>query len=171
MIVGDMIGTQLTLYPTSIIAWGDFAAPFPDGKVLSKETGFSRQYRKNPYYGYDDVNNSPFLYRGEAPDQLAAMKRVLALELNGETVAYSYSALSNAGVIQDQVGGEEVVIFWAEGTASALDASRISEGRDVGTANAFSSFFDDEKLTFSVQGDGLSKITAQAACGIFLVRR
>ena len=157
VIAGDMLGTQLTLYPALIIAWGDFAANFPDGKVLSKETGFSRQYGENPYSGYDDINNSPFLFHGETPGQLAAMERVLALELNDETVAYSYSILSEMRVISDQVGGEDVVVFWAEGTASALDASRISEGRDVGAASAFSPFIDDEKLNFSAQGDGLLK--------------
>ena len=155
VIVGDMLGTQLTLYPASIIAWGNFATAFPDGSVLSKETGFPRQYGRNPYYGYDDINNSPFLFRGDTPGQLAAMERVLALELNGETVAYAYSTLSDLQVVHDQVGGEEIIIFWVEGTASALDISRISDGRDIGSASAFSAILDSEKLTFSAQGNGL----------------
>jgi len=156
-IVGDLLGTQLTLYPASIIAWSDFAATFPDGKVLSKETGFPREYGRNPYFGYDDINNSPFLFRGDTPDQLAAMERVLAMDLNDETVAYSYSALSEGQIIHDQVGGEEVVIFWTEGTASALNTTRISEGRDVGSASAYSPILNGEKLTFSTQNDDLFK--------------
>ena len=154
VIVGNMLGTKLRFYPTTIIAWADFAESFPNGKVLSNETGYTRQYGMNPYFGYDDVNNSPFLYRGDTPGQLAAMERVLALELNMETVAYAYSTLSDVGVIHDQVGGEEVVVFWAEGTASALDSSRIIDGRDVGSASAFSPFLNGEKLTFSPYGDG-----------------
>ena len=157
VIVGDMLGTQLTLYPASIISWGDFAAAFPDGMVLSRETGFSRQYGQNPYFGYDDINNSPFLFRGETPGQLPAMERVLALELNGETVAYAYSTLSELQVVHDQVGGEGVVVFWTEGTASALDTSRMSDGRDVGSASAFSPIVNGEELTFSAQNNGLFK--------------
>ena len=152
-IVGDMLGAKLTLYPASIIAWGDFAAAFPDGMVLSKETGFNRQYGRNPYFGYDDINNSPFLFRGETPGQLAAMERVLALESNSETVAYAYSTLSDVGVIHDQVGGEDVVVFWIAGTASALDATTIPDGRDVGAAAAFTPMLDGEPLTFSVNGE------------------
>jgi len=156
-IVGEYLGTQLTLYPASIIAWGDFAAAFPDGKVLSKETGFNRSYGRNPYIGYDDIDNSPFLFRGETPGQLAAMERVLALELNGETVAYAYSMLANERVIHDQVGGEDVVVFWAAGTASALDTGSVSGGRDVGSASAFSPILNEEKLSFSAEGDDLFK--------------
>ncbi len=156
-IVGEYLGTQLTLYPTSIISWGDFAAAFPDGKVLSKETGFDRPYGRNPYFGYDDINNSPFLFQGDTPGQLAAMERVLALELNGETIVYPYSLLSDLLVINNQVGGEDVVVFWAEGTASALDTTSIPNGRDVGSAVAFSPIVAGEKLTFSAQEDGLFK--------------
>jgi len=154
-IVGELLGTQLMLYPASIIAWSDFATAFPDGNVLSKETGFPRQYGQNPYRGYDDINNSPFLFRGETPGQLAAMERVLALELNDETVAYPYSVLHVERVIHDQIGGSEVVVFWVEGTASALDATRIIDGRDVGSASAFSPVLDDEILTFSAHDNGL----------------
>ncbi len=154
-IVGEYLGTELNLYPASIIAWGDFAANFPDGKVLSKETGFNRSYGRNPYVGYDDINNSPFLFRGETPGQLAAMERVLALELNKETVAYPFSLLSDVRVIHDQVGGEDVVVFWAAGTASALDTGSVSDGRDVGSASAYSPVLDGEILTFSAQEDTL----------------
>lgn len=123
--------------------------------VLSRETGISRQYGRNPYGGYDNINNSPFLFRGDTPGQLPAMERVLALELNGETVAYSFSILNDERVIHDQVGGDDVVVFWSEGTASALDSSRISEGRDVGSASAFSPILDGARLSFTPQESGL----------------
>jgi hypothetical protein len=83
------------------------------------------------------------------------MERVLTLEINNESVAYSYSILSAERVIQDHVGDEDVVVFWAEGTASALDKTRIPDGRDVGSANAFSPIVNGEKLTFFAQNDGL----------------
>jgi len=33
--------------------------------VLSRATGFSRQYGRNPYYGYDDPDTRPFFRRGD----------------------------------------------------------------------------------------------------------
>lgn len=157
-VVGELLDTQLTFYPGSIIGWSEFAAAFPDGKVLSKDTGFDRPYGRNPYVGYDDINSSPFLYRGITPEEeLSAMERVLAFESNGETVAYPYSLLEEVKVIHDAVGGEDVVVFWAKGTASALNTSSISGGRDVGAAVAFSPILGSERLGFSVQEDGLFK--------------
>ena len=48
-----------------------------------------------------------------------------------------------------------MVIFWAAGTASALDASSIAGGRDVGSANAYSRLVDGRELHFSVEDGGV----------------
>ncbi len=64
--------------------------------VLSRETGYTRSYGNNPYAGYDDINNTPFLYDGPTPPgQLLPMARVLTVELNGEAVAYPIRDTSN----------------------------------------------------------------------------
>jgi hypothetical protein len=147
-ILGELTGERLTLYPATIIAWADFMAQHPDGSVLSRETGFSRTYGINPYVGYDDVTQPPFLYRGpETPGRLPPVARVLALELNGETVAYPYAVLEQWHVLNDRAGGENIVVFWQPGTASALDTSTIADGRDVGAASAFISEVDGRPLT------------------------
>lgn len=148
-IVGEFTGTQLEFYPASMISWADFKKLYPAGSVLSRETGYARDYGRNPYYGYDDINQTPFLYSGDTPDRLPPMARVLTVDLNNEAVAYPYDILSERRVINDSVGGEDVVILWAEGTASALDTNNISEGRDVGAAVAYSRNLDGQTLTFT----------------------
>lgn len=147
-IAGEHTGAQLEFYPAAMISWADFKAQHPDGKVLSRDTGFSRDYGRNPYFGYDDINQSPFLYDGSTPDQLPPMARVLTVDLNGESVAYPYDELEEVNVVNDSVGAQPVVIFWAEGAASALDTNSIPEGRDVGAAVAYSRILDDRTLTF-----------------------
>ncbi len=42
----------------------------------------------------------------------------------------------------------DVVIFWTEGTASALDSSNIPEGREVGSAVAYSRSLDSQILDY-----------------------
>jgi hypothetical protein len=156
-IAGELTGQQLKFVPASIIAWADFKANFPDGQVLSRETGFDRSYGRNPYLGYDDVNQPPFLYRGPpTPDRLPPIARVLTIDLDGEAVAYPYEMLQEKRVINDSVGGKDVVVLWREGTASALDQSTVAGGRDVGTANAYSRQLDGRTLTFASTGEQIT---------------
>lgn len=152
-IAGELSGTRLDFLPAAIISWDAIRASHPEGRVLSRETGFSRAYGQNPYVGYDDIDNTPFLYRGpETSGRLLPMTRVLAIELNGDVVAFSYETLEELRVGNETVGGEELVVFWEPGTASALDSSGVAFGRDVGTANAFSRIVDGRSLTFAHDG-------------------
>ncbi len=148
-IVGRFAGEQLTFLPANMVAWADFKASYPQGTVLSRATGFNRTYGSNPYGGYDDIDNSPFLYRGpETPDELPPMARVLTIEIGKDAVAYPYTTMAAHRVVNDTVGDTPVVVMWQPGVASALDTGAISAGRDVGTVVAFSPIVDSETLSF-----------------------
>ncbi len=152
-IVGEQVGSRLAFYPAVIISWDEFKTSHPGGKVLSRETGFTRSYGRNPYVGYDDVRRPPFLYDGPVtPGVLPPVARVLTLELGGETVAYPYDTLAELKVVNDLVGGNELVVFWTPGTASPLDSGSTAGGRDVGAANAFLRLLDGQSLTFRFDG-------------------
>ncbi len=156
-IVGELTGAQLRFLPAAIIAWEEFLTVYPDGQVLSRETGISRDYGRNPYAGYDDVSRPPFLYDGPAtPDALPATARVLTVDLGGEAVAYPYEALAATGAVNDTVGGQPLVVLWQAGTASALDAASVAGGRDVGAAAAYSRVIDGRALTFARDGERLT---------------
>ena len=149
-IVGSLTGAQLRARPASMISWSDFKAAHPSGRVLSRDTGYSRPYGRNPYPGYDDINSSPFLYQGPAiPGTLPAMARILVVLVGDQTVAYPFSALAYKHVINDSVGEEELVIIWSPGTASPLDQDRLAQGQDIGAAAAFSRLIDGQRLTFA----------------------
>ena len=155
-IAGELTGGQLTFLPAALISWEEFKNSYPEGDVLSKETGFQRAYGQNPYTGYDNINSSPFLYRGPAtPDKLPAVARVLTVDLGEEAAAYPYTTLEEVRVANDTIAGRDIAVFWEEGTASALDSSALAEGRDVGTAAAYSRDVDGETLTFSYDGENI----------------
>jgi Protein of unknown function (DUF3179) len=155
-IAGELTGMQLEFYPATIISWQDFKTARQDGRVLSRETGYPRNYGNNPYVGYDDVNTPPFLYRGPTtPSQLPPVARVLTIDLNGEAVAYPYETLQEVGVANDTVGGDAVVVFWQAGTVSPLDKATTASGRDVGAAAAFSRTVDEQTLTFAADNGAI----------------
>ncbi len=155
-LAGRYAGDRLEFIPAPLVSWGEFKAAYPDGSVLSRNTGHSRDYGRNPYAGYDAAGGSPFLYRGPAiPGALAPMTRVLTLELDGETVAYPYGVLEERRVVNDRVAGRAVAVLWIPGTASPLDAARIDQGRDVGSARAFEG------------GSGVGTVTLEWSDGAF----
>lgn len=156
-IAGELTGQQLAFFPAGMIAWQDFRANHPAGTVLSRDTGYRRSYGQNPYVGYDHINASPFLYDGPAtPGALPALARVLAVEYNGEAVAYPFEVLTEERVINDEVGGSEIVVFWSPGTASALDQPVIAQGRDIGSARAYRRSVDDTLLRFGFDGNQIA---------------
>jgi hypothetical protein len=153
-IVGELLGKRLEFYPAVIISWDEFKNAHPQGTVLSRRTGFSRSYGINPYGGYDDVNNPPFLFRGpETPGVLSPMARVLTVDTDDEAIAYPYEVLEEIRAANDVISGKPIVVFWEPGTASALDTVILAEGRDVGTASAFSRQINGRELTFNFADD------------------
>ena len=152
-IAGRHTGKQLEFYPAQMIAWETFAKANPGGKVLSRDTGFTRSYGRNPYAGYDDVDRPPFLYRGpKTPGVLRPVERVLALELGGNAVAYPYKVLRKRQAINDVVAGTPIAVWWTPGVNSALDEDSIHDGRDVGAAVAYSRRVAGRTLTFVRKG-------------------
>ena len=149
-IAGELTETQLSFIPASIVSWGDIKSAYPNAKVLSRDTGYFKDYGNNPYSGYDDVNNPPFLYTGpETPGILPAVARVITVEDGDIAVAYPYEVLAEVGVVNDVVGVQQIVVIWQPGTASALDSWRIASGKDVGATDVFSRYLNDQLLTFS----------------------
>ena len=120
-IVGELTGTKLTFIPANVISWGDFREIHPQGQVLTRETGFIRNYASPPYRGYDEIGSTPFLFSGEIDDRLDAMERVVGLAIDGQNMAYPFILLEANPVINDTVGGQELVVFYTGGTLS-LDA-------------------------------------------------
>ncbi len=153
-LIGDLAGAQLTFLPSAIISFDDFREAYPDGVILSQQTGFARNYGRNPYAGYDTIGNNPFLFDGELDDRLPAVARVVTVSLPDSTdVAYPLDVLFEQGVINDMQGEQNLAVFHVGGTASALGAAVIADAADVGATGVFDSMLDGQLLTFRKEGE------------------
>ncbi len=148
-IVGEHTGRQLTILPSQVFGFGEFAERFPEGSVLDRGR---RTYDRNPYGGYDS-NPDPFLFRGDIDDRLFPTARVLAVALNDQPIAYAFDSLAQNRVINDTVAGTDVVALWQPGAASALDRSVIDDSRDVGMAALYDREVGGQTLTFIYDED------------------
>ena len=159
-IVGPLAGRRLEFLAAQIVSWGDWRAAHPSGRVLSQDTGFDRAYGQNPYQGYDSPgNDDPFLFAGDPDPRLDATAHVLGVDASGRQVAFPYEELARQAVdgssaVQTRVGGQDLVVFWKQGTASALDQPNIAASRDVGSATAYEPRSGDLLLHFEVAPGG-----------------
>jgi hypothetical protein len=151
-IIGALTGEVLTFLPAPTMSWADFKNQYPSAQVLSRDTGHRRSYGANPYSGYD--TGQPFLYRGSVDPRLPTMARVVVVQADEAAVVYPMERLREEKVINHRVGDMPVVLFHRAGTASAVDARDIGDGRDVGSAAVYSRNVDGQELSFHVDGDG-----------------
>lgn len=134
-IVGELTGAELTQVPTRVVAWGEFKASYPAASVLSRQTGHDRDYGRNPYSGYDDIDSPPiFPTRNENDDRLEPKERVVFIERGTDAVAIPFAVLRQKGRMVVRVGEARLSVRWSAGVASSLDSDRVEAGRDVGAA-------------------------------------
>jgi hypothetical protein len=149
-VVGNLTGQRLEVLPSQILSWEDVQRLSPGAEVLSRDTGFDRDYGANPYTAYDsDPESRPFLLQGEPDRSLPPKERVAAIRTGDRSaVVYPFSRLAQEAPINDTVGEQPVVVFFDPNVASALDSSQLSEGRDVGAAAVFEPTVKGRTLTF-----------------------
>ncbi len=155
-VMGPLTGEQLERVPAQIVSWSDFREAYPNGKVLTRDTGHNRDYGTNPYPGYDDIDNPPFLFEGEVDGRLAAVERVLGVQTEDESVAFPYFRLRAAAkgelaTVNTKVGDRPTLILWKAGVASALDETEIATSKEVGGAGAFDRELGGRTLRFEVR--------------------
>jgi len=144
---GPLEGAALTGVPSQIASFETFSTAYPNGQVLSFETGFRRQYGFNPYAGYDS-RSAPFSFFAVRLDpRLPAMERVVGVTIGDETRAFPYANLSaSGGVLSDRLNGQDIVVLWRGGTRSVLDTQVLARGRDIGSAGVFAPIAGGRRL-------------------------
>ena len=152
-IVGELTGVELEVFPVATVPWNVWRDANPDGLVLSRDTGFDRDYGRNPYPGYDDVNSQPFLFEGDVDGRYTAMTRIVGIERDGEALGLPLVTLQDQRVVAATLAGTDLVVFWAPGTASALDAGDVAGGDDIGATGVFIPEADEQSLTFTADDD------------------
>ena len=166
-IVGRYTGTVLTQLPSTIASFNDFREAYPTGRVLSRETGFMRPYGRNPYRGYDQIGDIPFLFSDPVDPRLPAMERVLGVQRGGTVRVYPFNVLASARVVNDEVGNEPIAVFTVEGMLSALDAEVIRDSRRIPAAAAYSRKVDDRTLTFELRDGRIIDVETASEWNLF----
>jgi len=158
-LVGELAGEQLTYLSSMIISLGEFMEAYPDGLVLSTNTGFDMEYGTNPYTGYDNLENKqPRLYKGEVDSRLPAMERIIDVQVDGNYRIYPLSVISEKKIINDTFEDQPLVIFFTSKTVSVLDEKNIAESREIGSVTVFKPVVNNELLSFKMGSKGFEDV-------------
>lgn len=132
---GPLKGTRLTSVPLTHTTWADWRKRYPDTLVLSLDTGFERDYARDPYEGYAQNPVLMFPVKGEST-RYHPKEQVIGVEMNGKFKAYPFVELGkNRGDVQDVVGGKKITIRYdaEHRTGTVYDAA----GKEVPSVIAF----------------------------------
>jgi hypothetical protein len=153
-VVGTLVGSQLELLAVSTVPWSEFRQAHPDAGVLTTDTGYERDYGRNPYVGYEDLERPLSGFHTTSTDPRApAMSRVVGLVGTDGAVAVATELLEDEGVVTTTLDGRAATVWRAPGLASSLDDRDVSGGRDVGATGAFFVDGDDDPQQFELRGD------------------
>lgn len=125
-ISGPLKGSVLPSVPLSHTSWADWRRRHPGTEVLSTDTGYERDYARDPYAGYDRVPR--LIFDVQHRDGRHPLKEwVLGLRVNGTAKAYPFGVLERAvdrsGTLHDTVAGQRLTIHYdrVHRTAEAVD--------------------------------------------------
>jgi len=154
-LVGELAGSELRQLPSRITAFSELRKLAPEARVLSRDTGYSRAYGQNPYRGYDHIGNIPFLFEDPVDPRLPAMARVLSLSNGTARRIYPLQDIARRGLIQDDLGGDAIVVLATTRMRSALDRRLIRESRLIPAVLAWYRRVQGRDLDFELRRDQL----------------
>lgn len=139
---GELNGVQLETKPIIWANWIDVITYYPDAKVLSDETGFNRDYTRDPYGSYQPSEEKSYYQDGKPMFQLmnetdeifADKKIIIGVKHLSDVIAIDPVLVEENHLINFSIGSEKAVAVYD----SRLKSIRV-----------FNAMFDNETLDFT----------------------
>lgn len=126
-VTGELAGWTLEQIPVVTTTWAAWKEAHPDTEVMSTEGGpeidiFERYYA-NDRNGVHSLNPTDKRLHGKDV--------VLGLDIDGHAKAFSYPALIETPLLEEDLGREPIVIFHERSSSTAAAFSRTVDGRTL----------------------------------------
>jgi hypothetical protein len=109
-VTGLRRGQTLELLPASHTTWGDWLARYPDTLVLSDQTGFERDYTRDPYWVYHRSSDVYFPFSG-SDKRYHLKEQVIGVTLGDQAFAWPFAELSKStNSVTDEIAGQSVEV-------------------------------------------------------------
>lgn len=119
-ISGPMVGKQLEMINTTNTIWKEWKQRHPNTLLLSENTGYKRDYSRDPYPGYDR-SSALYFSVSEQDDRYHPKETVIGLEIKGKSKAYPFSELAKlkGKQLDDEFQGKKLVVKYDPSAKSA----------------------------------------------------
>ena len=108
-ILGEQTGVKLAIIESNQMRFGEWREAFPNGEVLSRDTGSIRPYGTDPYGDYYTNNREVYFPVEGRSSALENKDFVLGVEIDGKAKAYYPPAIAKKGEIEDEFNGVTIV--------------------------------------------------------------
>jgi hypothetical protein len=121
-IVGELAGTRLELVSAVHTDWATWKGLYPDTLVIAKsKSSFSQDTLGfDPYEAYYRDGSPGVLGRANQDERLPVKQHVIGLRVGDQAKAYPFSALNDEPVVNDELAGLPVAVFFHASSASGV---------------------------------------------------
>ena len=114
-VTGEMAGAKFKVLPSTLATWKEWREKYPDTLVLSRDTGFSRDYGRQPYSGYEESRSIMFPTKNKS-DKFHPKEKVLVVLSGDNAKAYPFSELRKVKTpLKDKIGDKDIIIQFNDG--------------------------------------------------------
>ena len=134
-VTGELTGTPLKPIFMVHTTWENWRKEHPKTRVLSTDTGYFRNYSRDPYAGYDRSPDVMFSV-AKRDDRFHPKEWVLGIEVKGKAKAYAFSELAKqSSVFKDSLNGKKLQIHYQEDSRTAFITDE--KGNPIPSITAF----------------------------------
>jgi hypothetical protein len=110
-VTGPMTGARLKVLSSTLTTWQKWRKQHPQTEVLSIDTGYNRDYSKDPYADYYESRKGFFSFFKPGPGE-EEKALVAGIILNGSVRAYPLELLREKKVLADNLGGTALRVVY-----------------------------------------------------------
>jgi len=132
---GKRLGQELELLPASHTTWGDWLKRHPTTRVLSNQTGFDRDYDRNPYAQYSQSSRL-FFPISSSDVRYHPKEQVIGISIGDKSWAWPFVELSQSpGVVSDEIAGQKVEVHY--NSAARTGSVFTDDGEEIPSTIAY----------------------------------